>query len=109
MDKTNFYVGISEKPINPQGIKIYGMVRPQIIIQEGRSFTAIKETINSDDEKNLALIFKPTSDGQNKEYTIRNNIKYKINQLGGDDYYAKYLKYKNKYIALKKKILLQNE
>ena len=81
---------------------IYGIEKPRIIIREGQNFTIIKETKNKDDNKNLGVILKKDS------IEIGNSITSRINQLGGYNYYSKYLKYKQKYNQLKADLLLRN-
>jgi hypothetical protein len=84
-------------------LDIYGIDKPKVIIREGQPFTVVKETKNKDDNKNIGVILK-------KNYVeIANGLTSRINQLGGEnDYYYKYLKYKQKYNQLKAYLLLRN-
>jgi len=107
-DKVFFEI-IDDKKNIPKEVNVYGMKIPDIIIQEGRKFMAIKESYNSNDEKNMGIIIKPSKlVNKEMEYIVGNNINNRIKQLGGDDFYGKYLKYKQKYLYLKRKMLLRN-
>ena len=81
----------------PYGISVYGMKKQEIIIPNGRDFMVIKESAHKDDKYNVGLVFK----GKNL-ITIETDLNEKIKKMGGSqDYYNKYLKYKNKYLQLK--------
>ena len=86
--------------VNKLNLNIDGLEKPEVIMQNGRSFTIIKESKYVNDDKNVGLII----DKNKKEITIKNNINRDITLLGGDKYYNKYLKYKIKYLKLKKLI-----
>ena len=100
MGKNLFVDNISRKT---EYVDIYGIEKPKIIIREGQPFTVVKETKNKDDNKNIGVILK-------KNYVeIANDLTSRIKQLGGNnDYYYKYLKYKQKYNQLKADLLLRN-
>ena len=81
----------------PSGISVYGMKKQEIIIPNGRDFMVIKESVHKDDKHNVGLVFK----GKDL-ITIETDLNEKIKKMGGSqDYYNKYLKYKNKYLQLK--------
>ena len=85
---------------------ISGFKEPKIIIQEGRNFTIVKETRNKNDKDNLGVVI--TENGET-EVKVMNNINqdFEPRMAGGDaHYYDKYMKYKIKYLALKKQISL---
>jgi len=85
-------------PKKQEYLQINGFKKPNIIIQEGRDFTIIKETIHKDDSKNIGVIMKDNK----KDIKIEDDLNSKIRYMGGVDiYYQKYLKYKNKYLSLK--------
>jgi endonuclease/exonuclease/phosphatase family metal-dependent hydrolase len=81
----------------PSGIAVYGMKKQEIIIPSGRDFMVIKESVHKDDKNNIGLVFK----GKDL-ITVETDLNEKIKKMGGSqDYYNKYLKYKNKYLQLK--------
>jgi hypothetical protein len=83
-------------------LQISGIQKPKFIMQRGRNFTIIKESINKDDRDNIGLIINKNEE---EDLIIKNNINEDLPQLGGgENYYNKYLKYKNKYLALKNKL-----
>ena len=90
------------KLIRPKtNIQIYGIKQPKVIMAHNQPHIAIKETVNIDAKKNIALLF-PDGNTNNIVVGNENDIADKITyQLGGDGYYAKYLKYKQKYLRLK--------
>lgn len=90
------------KLIRPKtNIQIYGIKQPKVIMAHNQPHIAIKETVNIDGKKNIALLF-PDGNTNNIIVGNENDIADKITyQLGGSDYYAKYMKYKAKYLALK--------
>ena len=86
----------------PYGISVYGMKKQEIIIPNGRDFMVIKESVHKDDKHNVGLVFK----GKDL-ITIETDLNEKIKKMGGSqDYYNKYLKYKNKYLQLKSSVKL---
>jgi hypothetical protein len=101
ISNTNRPSGIAPLPMSntnqPYGISVYGMKKQEIIIPNGRDFMVIKESAHKDDKYNVGLVFK----GKNL-ITIETDLNEKIKKMGGSqDYYNKYLKYKNKYLQLK--------
>jgi len=88
-------------PKKKEYLDIAGFKKPKVIIQEGRDFTIITETVNKDDSKNIGVIIKDHS----KDIKIEDSLNTKAKYMGGGDiYYEKYLKYKNKYLRLKNQI-----
>jgi len=88
-------------PKRKEYLDIAGFKNPKIIIQEGRDFTIVTETIHKDDSKNIGVIIKDN----NKDIKIEDSLYTKSKYMGGGDiYYQKYLKYKNKYLSLKNQI-----
>jgi hypothetical protein len=100
-------------------LNISGFKDPKIVTQNGRSFMIIKEgrkikTFNDfknfkdrkekDENKDIGLVFNKV--GDDIKLGIEDNISDKLynkSYFGGDNsYYNKYLKYKTKYIELKK-------
>ena len=64
--------------------------------------TIIKQTIHNDDSKNIGIVIR---DGKDKSIEVMTGINGKINQLGGGGdgiFKEKYMKYKVKYLALKR-------
>ena len=106
-------------------LSISGFKDPKIVTQNGRSFMIIKEgrkikTFNDfknfkdrkkkDDNKDIGIVFNKIDDAI--KIGIEENITDKLyNQSyfgGSNNYYNKYLKYKTKYIELKKSLNLVN-
>ena len=90
------------KLIRPKtNIQIFGIKQPKVIMAHNQPHIAITETVNIDRKKNIALLF-PDGNTNNiivgNENDIADQITY---QLGGSDYYGKYMKYKAKYLRLK--------
>ena len=100
-------------------LNISGFKDPKIVTQNGRSFMIIKEgrkikTFNDfknfkdrkekDKNKDIGLVLNKVDDAI--KIGIEDNITDKLYNKsyfgGGDNYYNKYLKYKKKYIELKK-------
>jgi hypothetical protein len=81
-------------------ITIYGLRQPQVIMRHNQDFIAIKETAFEDKRKNTGVLFPNGNTGKIVIGTER-DIDREINQLGGDVYYGKYMKYKQKYLRLK--------
>ena len=73
----------------------------KIIIPNGRNMTILKQTLHKDESKNISLIFKD-GDKTNKSSLIMGKGIDERLLGGGDNYYEKYMKYKAKYLALKK-------
>jgi hypothetical protein len=105
-------------------VDIYGFKDPKIVIQEGRNFMIVKEgrqikTFNDfknlkdrkDKYKNkdIGIVFTGDND---KKIDFHDNITDKLYSQsyfgGGNNFYDKYLKYKTKYIELKKSLNLVN-
>ena len=84
-------------------VDIYGFKDPQIIMQSGRNFIAVKERGERKDILNMGIIFQKEGDALN--IGIKDNLEeiiHKNPQLGGNmNYYHKYIKYKTKYMLLK--------
>jgi hypothetical protein len=93
---------------NKYDFNISGLKEPKIIIQEGRNFTIVKETRNKNDKDNLGVVI---NEGAETEIKVMNNINqdFEPRMAGGDaHYYEKYMKYKIKYLALKKQEFNRN-
>ena len=82
-------------------IQIIGIKQPKVIMALNQDYIAVKETVNNDRKKNIAILFPNGNTNKvivGNENDIADEITY---QLGGSDYYAKYMKYKAKYLRLK--------
>jgi len=87
-------------------VNISGLKKPKIKLQEGRNFMIIKDTVNKNNKDNLGVVI--TEGEKDIEIKVMNNIEKDYDPAiegGGDYYYEKYMKYKIKYLALKKIIL----
>ena len=73
----------------------------KIIIPNGRNMTILKQTLHKDDSKNISLIFKNADKTNQSSLSMGKGIDERL-LGGGDNYYGKYMKYKMKYLALKK-------
>ena len=73
----------------------------KIIIPNGRNMTILKSTLHKDDSKNISLIFKDADKTNQSSLIIGKGVDERL-LGGGDNYYRKYMKYKAKYLALKK-------
>ena len=81
------------KLIKPKkDIQIFGIKQPKVIMGHNQPYIAIKETVNNDRKKNIAILF-PNGNTNNIVVGNENDIADEITyQLGGDGYYAKYMK-----------------
>ena len=101
-------------------IDIYGFKDPQIVMQEGRNFIIVKEgrkikTFNDFkklkdrkekyENKDIGIVFTGNDE---KKIDFHENITDKLYNKsyfgGSNNYYEKYIKYKTKYIELKRSL-----
>jgi hypothetical protein len=90
--------GVPNGPIN-SNLRIIDK-NSKIIIPNGRNMTILKQTLHDDDSKNISLIFKDADKKNKASITVGKGIDERL-LGGGDNYYGKYMKYKQKYIGLK--------
>jgi len=102
-----FKAKILDKKNEPEfnnSFDIYGFKDPKIILQSGRNFIAVKEREDLTNKKNRGVVF--TKDDGALKIDVKDDINealYKPPFLGGSiNFYDKYIKYKTKYIELKR-------